>query len=258
MTLKKRYRPYFLSLIIISALVLLISARGELSKDLNPATANISILFDHKIGTKHFSPDSSYTNDFGETFTVNRFKYYISHIQWKNQTTGKTYIVPDSYYLIDESEPVSKQIDLKIPQGTYTSVSFIVGVDSLKNVSGAQDGVLDPINGMFWTWQTGYIMAKLEGTSPVSKLPRKRFEFHIGGFKGAYNVLHPVTIPLKDPVMVKAGKPDSLYISVDINKWFSGKHQLPLSANTAVMTPGKLAQQYAENYFTMFSAGSKR
>ncbi|WP_316930094.1 MbnP family protein, partial [Hymenobacter sp. IS2118] len=49
--------------------------------------------------------------------------------------------------------PASQLLALKdIPVGDYQSVSFTVGVDSARNVAGAQTGALDPNNGMFWTW----------------------------------------------------------------------------------------------------------
>ncbi len=258
MIIKNRYQPYFLSITLLSALALLLTQK-EVSDLPDKKTAAVSLIFNHRIGSGTFSPDSVYVNDFGETFTVNRFKYYISNIQWRERNSGKIYSSPQGYFLVDEAEPLSKKIEMKIPPGNYTSVSFIVGVDSLKNVSGAQDGALDPINGMFWTWQTGYIMAKLEGTSPVSKLPRKMFEFHIGGFKGPYNVLKPVEISIPgEHSAIQENKINTVHISVDINKWFNGKHPLPLSQHTACMTPGKLAFQYAENYLTMFSADTQK
>lgn len=224
------------------------------NKDAGENDYNISIQFIHKAGLSELSLDSNYVNDHGETFSINRFKYYISNIEWHNREKDQHYKVKGGYFLIDEAEPMSKQIEMKIPAGRYTSVSFIVGVDSLKNVSGAQDGALDPINGMFWTWQTGYIMAKLEGTSPASTLPRKMIEFHIGGFKGPNNVLAPIEVKFPDEVVVtNRDHPASAGINVDIKKWFSGKHSLPIVRYPACTFAGKLAKQYAENYQSMFS-----
>jgi len=47
---------------------------------------------------------------------------------------------------------------------------------------------------MFWTWNSGYIMAKLEGTSPVSSQPNNKFEYHIGGFREPVNVVSKVRV----------------------------------------------------------------
>ncbi|MET0462554.1 MAG: MbnP family protein [Chitinophagaceae bacterium] len=256
---RSRYYPYFLSVTFFSVVTMLLAASGPRDARTNPANAAVSLEFIHKVGSKELFTDSSYQNNFGESYTISRFRYYISNIQWHNHHTGSLYKMPPRSFLIDEAVPESKQIALVIPPGQYTSLSFLIGVDSLKNVSGAQDGTLDPINGMFWTWQTGYIMAKLEGSSPVSSLPRKMFEFHIGGFKGPYNVVRRVEIPLKKNLLIsKEKKQAPISIVVDINKWFDGKHPLPLSAYTACMTPGKLSLQYAENYFTMFSTEDPR
>jgi hypothetical protein len=256
MAFKNRYHPSILSIAFISALIALVSEPTLTDKVDGAASTIVSLEFQHKVGSRELSIDSSYKNDFEETYTISRFRYYISNLQWHNQNTGKLYKMPADYFLIDEAEPLSKQIELKIPAGQYTSVSFLIGVDSLKNVSGAQDGALDPINGMFWTWQTGYIMAKLEGSSPVSTLPRKMFEFHIGGFRGAYNVVQRIEIPLQQNTSFSNEiKQLPIVINVDVNKWFNGKHPMPLSSHAVCMTPGKLSFQYAENYMTMFSAG---
>ncbi|MDB9743990.1 hypothetical protein OAA91_00520 [Fibrobacterales bacterium] len=37
---------------------------------------------------------------------------------------------------------------------------------------------------MYWTWNSGHIYFKLEGTSKVSTSPGKRVEYHLGGFRG--------------------------------------------------------------------------
>jgi len=59
----------------------------------------------------------------------------------------------------------------------------LIGTDSITNVSGALDGDLDPIKGMYWAWNSGCINFKLEGTRVISgkKTP---FEYHIGGYNG--------------------------------------------------------------------------
>lgn len=71
----------------------------------------------------------------------------------------------------------------------YDSITFLIGVDSLHNVSGAQTGALDPVNDMFWTWNSGYVMAKLEGNSSSSPQMNQKFEYHIGGYSGKHNVV---------------------------------------------------------------------
>lgn len=102
------------------------------------------------------------------------------------QTTDKKNIPElNSYHLINEEGTASKSFSFFVMPTQYNSLSFLIGVDSLKNVSGAQTGGLDPLNGMFWTWNTGYIMFKMEGNSPSSSVVNNKIEYHIGGFSGA-------------------------------------------------------------------------
>ena len=72
---------------------------------------------------------------------------------------------------------------LKLPPDlTYDQLAFDIGIDSITNVSGAMGGDLDPTKGMYWTWQSGYINFKLEGTSPDCPARKNEFQFHLGGY----------------------------------------------------------------------------
>ena len=67
------------------------------------------------------------------------FKYYVSNFIF-NKEDGSSYTVPkDScYFLIDESEAASQTVEFNnVPAGKYVSVSFTIGVDSLKSTAPA-------------------------------------------------------------------------------------------------------------------------
>ena len=147
-------------------------------------------------------------------------------------------------------------ISLQLPAGQYNKISFLLGVDSLKNVSGIQTGALDPLKDMFWTWKSGYVMAKLEGRSSASTLPHHMFEYHIGGFSGANNVLGRVGLPLPAVMNIVPGKKVRVAIAADIDKWFSGVHQLSIAAYPACTVEGQLAKRFSENYLQMFTIQS--
>lgn len=57
----------------------------------------------------------------------------------------------NEYFLIDASDAGSTTIALQALPGKYDQVAFTIGVDSIRNISGAQTGALDPGKGMFWT-----------------------------------------------------------------------------------------------------------
>ncbi|MFI5186873.1 MAG: MbnP family protein [Chitinophagales bacterium] len=221
-----------------------------------PFTSHIFLQFNTVVGPRQFFLGSTYINSFGESFSISKFKYYVSNIEFGNPVSGAKEFIPGSYYLINESDSVSRKISIDITGSSYTTVSFLLGVDSLKNVSGAQGGALDPVNDMFWTWNTGYVMAKLEGNSPFSRQIHHAIEYHVGGFKGENSVLQKIdlVIPAENSLPVKRNL--KMIIDVDLIQWFKGMHDLPISGNAACTSPGQLAKQFSENYRAMFKVQS--
>lgn len=237
-----------------SAILSLITAFCFISSPANSQQSyNVQIHFHHFVGEQSLQLDSIYQNKLNESFSVRKFRYYISNIRFYDTLKNLNYLAKNKYFLVDENNPESKIIALNIPAGSYQKISFLIGVDSIRNVSGAQTGALDPLNDMFWTWRSGYVMAKLEGTSPVSTLPRRMFEYHIGGFSGANNVLRSTDLHLSLGIGIKGNKSTVINISVDLNAWFSAVHHLPITNSPACTAPGDQARKYAENSAQMFS-----
>ncbi len=197
--------------------------------------------------------DSTYTNSFGEDYTINKFRYYISNINFQTESIKSE--TNKSIYLIDQAKDESKTISFSIPSGEYSYLNFQIGVDSIYNVSGAQTGPLDPTKDMFWTWNTGYVMAKLEGISPASNVVNGKYEFHIGGFSGKNNVLKTVNLPFPQnkPVLFAAGKTTEIIITADVNAWFQNPHDMKIAEKPAINSPGKFAVTMSENYADMFT-----
>jgi hypothetical protein len=194
----------------------------------------------------------NYTNPFGEQYTISKFKYYLSAVS----VTGTPVNGNGRYYLIDESNPASLSFSFEAPVNTYNAVSFLIGVDSTRNVSGAQTGALDPLNDMFWTWNSGYIMAKMEGNSPQSTVVNNKVEYHIGGFSGANSALIYKGFVLAGPpatnVAVREGKTSEIFMEADFDKWWQGAVNLKIADNPVVMTPGPLSKNISLNYSSMF------
>jgi hypothetical protein len=213
------------------------------------APATFSLHFRHVAGTQELQLfTTSYTNRFGEPFTVNRFKYYLSHISVIDAVNQK-HPLSDKIYLIDEADSLSKHLNFPAPVVAARYLCFTIGVDSIYNVSGVQSGDLDPYKGMFWTWNSGYIFAKLEGKSDSSHAPAHYFTWDIGGFKQPYPAYRTITLPLALPASTSA----SCTILADVLKWFDGASPLSIAQQPQCHQPGKLALQLADNYATMFS-----
>lgn len=194
----------------------------------------------------------TYQNAFGEDFTVSTFKYYIHDIELVNLDSGRSSGAIDKYFLVDLADTNSAKLELDVPSYKYNYIAFTLGVDSALNVSGAQTDALDPARGMFWTWTTGYIMAKLEGTSPVSTAPANSFMYHIGGFTQAESVIKKIILPLGEEVDMQSGKTTEIQVTADAYAWFNDPHDIRISDHAGVMEAGTLAQQIADNYAKMF------
>ncbi|WP_276133481.1 MbnP family protein [Polluticoccus soli] len=195
---------------------------------------------------------TTYTNSANEQFTVSIFNYYISNVRLI-AATGNDYVEKESYHLVKEGINGSRHFHLEdVPQGDYKAISFVIGVDSAKNVSGAQAGALDASNGMFWDWNTGYIMAKMEGSSNASTTSTKTFKYHTGGFKGENNVLRTVQLDFPVPISVKGEMSGDVAIKADLLKWF-GPETISIATVNTVMMPGADAVKLANNYSKMFS-----
>jgi hypothetical protein len=197
----------------------------------------------------------TFANPHGEPLEVTAFKYYLSNFSLKT-LSGTEVVLHPEYFLVDEGLASSKNFFVYVPEGTYESMRMLIGVDSIRNVSGIQSGALDPSNGMFWSWNTGYIFAKLEGKSSVSTAPLQNVTYHIGGFKQAESSLQFVTLFFPTPLQVKQGGSAAINLSANIDTWFNAVNQIKIAEAPFIMNPGNLAQSISENYANMFTVVS--
>lgn len=221
-------------------------------------TGTVTVTFTNVIkGSPVGLNSTEHSNVFGETYKISKLKYYVSnvstHFSGVNNAAEK-----ESYHLIDESKPASLTFSFAAKVNKYNTLQFMLGVDSLRNVSGAQTGALDPLNDMFWTWNSGYIMAKMEGTSPQSTQVNNNVEYHIGGFSGINNVLKYITLamPSSTIIDIREGKNTTVIIEADFNKWWQNPNDLKIADNAVCVSPGALAKKVADNYSKMFTIKS--
>src|SRR5690349_15893494 len=127
-----------------------------------PQPAAPELVFDFAAvvqGQGKLIKDSVYDNHVGDKFSAGVFKYYISNISLV-RADHLVFTEPESYHLISHFEGKERFTVKNIPKGDYVAVRFTIGVDSARNVSGAQTGDLDVSNNMFWDWDTGYLFYK--------------------------------------------------------------------------------------------------
>ena len=224
------------------------------SKKTTANTGIVKISFVNTVKGKPLELNTgNYINPFGETYSVSKFKYYIGHVALVG-AQGIAY-EDENFHLIDESKPDALHFSFTIGAGNYNSLNFMLGVDSLHNVSGAQSGALDPLNDMFWTWNSGYVMAKIEGHSLQSKIVNNKLEYHIGGFMGENNVLKNISLnfPSGKILNIQQGKTSEIIIEADIDTWWQQPNDIKIAEHAVCSTPGALAKKIADNYAQMFS-----
>lgn len=193
-----------------------------------------SLFFDiqFKWKSERLELNKSYISN-NDTLQVNLVKFYISGIEI-NYSDGTTFIEKESYHLINVEDfnpfSISKKENKEI-----SKISFNIGIDSTASVSGALSGALDLQNGMYWTWQSGYINMKIEGKSNSCKTRKNAFQFHIGGYLKPNYALRKINII--------CNKKNQIDLVMDLSKLFE---EIQLSQTNSIMIPGKEAMKIAD------------
>lgn len=219
-------------------------------------TGSVKMEFQNYVGDKpmELSGLSNYENENGDDFKVTLFKYYVSNVVLVNKDGTTIFVEPESYHLINQDDNTSLSFELSsVPAGTYSSVRLMFGVDSLHNVSGAQTGALDPANGMFWTWSTGYIMAKMEGTSSKVGSSGGALSFHLGGFSGTYKAIKTLELAFPKDMEVTESNQSGITIKADVLAWFKSPNLIDFSVLNSIGSIDETSGKMSDNAHNMFS-----
>lgn len=188
---------------------------------------------------------------YGENEIVQGKKIFLEKDYWITFTKLKFYVgnpvcfekgrvinnVQNRYDLVDFSDSTALVVDFSLPS-TTDSLCISIGTDSLTNVSGLYDGALDPLNGMYWAWNSGYINVKIEGASSFVSNDDHKFEFHIGGYMSPYTTVRQICITPYS---------QNIHLNIDVSKVVKSN----LLVDTPLITiPGMNASSFA-NAFKM-------
>ena len=218
---------------------------------------SVKVTFSNKVGNEDLLLNNGhYMNANSDSFTVSKFKYYITNVVLK-KSDGTSYVARESYHLIDSNKGNKYTIVLdSVPVGNYNAINFILGVDSLRNTSGAQTGALDPSYGMFWSWNQGYIFLMMEGNSPNSAAFNNTLIFHLGGFTQPYNCIRKINPTFGTSDLISSdGKTSTVEIKTDLLKMFESPSLIKF-VQTSEGMGGAVAYTIANNCVNMFSVTS--
>ncbi len=195
---------------------------------------SLSLKINTKWNGKNLNLNSSYISKQKDTIKITQLKFYISDFQVKYD--DNTMFSDKNSHLIDFEKPNTSILNItKNYKKKIKSITFFVGLDSLASVSGALSGDLDPSNGMYWAWQSGYINMKIEGTSSSCKTRKNSFYFHIGGYLKPFKSLQKIEIPVNKIQ-------NQINLTIDLEQFFS---KINLKEINSVMIPGNKAMELA-------------
>lgn len=168
-----------------------------------------------------------------EKIVFKTVKFYISNPELVN---GNQVICsdPKPFHLLDLEFPESLSWNLPCAKTGFSAFRFGFGIDSLTNVSGAFGDDLDPVNGMYWAWQSGYINCKLEGYASFSTARDHVFEYHLGGYSGIQKAYQTVVFPV--------GKTNQLTVLLDLEAFI---RQVDMQHLSHLMSPSETAAKLA-------------
>lgn len=207
-------------------------------------TRTLALAIKPVFGHQEFHLNSSYVTPNSDTIKINTAKLYLADFTIIFQN-GTVYREPASYHLLNLEQSSSLKWEFSnVPSGKIASITFTIGLDSATSCSGALSGDLDPMYGMYWAWNSGYINAKLEGQSSACPTRNHEFQFHIGGYKAKEATIQTVHLDTKKNII------KTLDIVMDLQAWFN---QVDLSKENTILMPGPAAMNMAKRYKQMFS-----
>lgn len=218
-----------------------------------PTFGTMTVEFEHVYGGDAFVvPSATFVNGSGESVSFNKFNYYVTNLKL-TKADGSVWSEEESYHLVKVGANASVEIDIEnVPSGDYKAIEFTIGVDSLRNVSGAQTGALSPAEQMFWSWNSGYIFLKAEGQETGGQA----FTYHIGGFRNSNGTNALQTLNFAFGTQTATVSPNAtpvLHHVVDVAEFFDGHQALSVLNSPTVVMPGAMAVMISENYHHMFS-----
>lgn len=177
-------------------------------------SANIS--FSYKIDSNPLVYDTlRYQNAAGNKYSITRLFYYISSISFYKSDNSS--ITLDKVIYMDAAAPNQILHLDAIPEGSYSYISFCIGVSPSHNIT---DSLPATYENLFMAWPPdmggGYHFMKLEGHYLDAQQVERGFTMHLG--TNAALVQHnkiPITLT------VTKNQTASFSLQMNISEWFT-------------------------------------
>ncbi len=210
-------KKLFLLLILFFSFCFLLGQKSALH--IKPIFCDDSLAF----GKKYYLKQTD------DSIIIHTLKIYISDV-YLIDNHKKTAIKP-KHFLINSDDINTFSIPLSDKKSNYTQLSLLMGTDEKTNISGNMKDALDPIHGMYWVWQSGYINIKIEG---FSKNLNEDFTYHLGGYQAPFATSKNITTEITGKIPSMKINISDFLLSVEYMK------------NPTLMLPGKNAVTFSD------------
>ena len=212
----------------------------EDAEDIIPelTTTSINFNFTHQVSGSALNPNNiQYTNASGNEYSVINCRYIVS--DFRLYTNGKATLIDDEHYVdIADANTFSYTPSEKIEFGVYDSITFVFGLDTLKNISGTY--VNPPLSDMAWpsTMGGGYHYMQLEGYYEDGS-SNSNYAVHMGASGG-----NPyfVSVSLTQSSFIANNAGVNVTIEMDINQWFTSPNDYDFNTFGAAIMGNQTAQ----------------
>ncbi len=218
-------------------------------------TGTVTIQLDHTVAGVPVEFDQiKYASPAGHTYSVVNLKYYISEIRLTDKNGFN--VSRGNINLYDIQNPSSSLIELTdIPDGDYTHLSFVFGLNEIVNVDGGLVNTVDNIN-MEWPipGDQGYHYMKFEGRyDSLNTGTIRSFNIHTGATKGNQNYLE-ITLPITS--LNLRDNDWTINLQIDLNEWLQNPTIFDFVGQELIMMNQAAQEIIKANGSTVFSIAS--
>lgn len=156
-----------------------------------------------------------------DSIVINQLKFYLGTNE-------------ESVHLFDLEDP---NTNVLLGNNITDTFTVFVGMDSTLNTLDRLDGPFDPLLGMYWAWNTGYIQLKISGImwNAGVQIP---FDYHIGGYR------QPFATNAQIRTVIRNGE-----LTINLNEFIDA---LPIKNQPKIMLPGPMAHDLFKKFVNCF------
>jgi hypothetical protein len=236
-------------------LILIIAVIGISSCHKNSSQGSLKLQINPMFGSKQMRLDSTYQSPDGKYYYFSDMQFFMSHIKFIRADGSSVEVSPLIYVGLDDTANTMPVFTLNNPIGSFVSIQFSIGVDSIQDTVSPSTDPSNPQasnNNMNWGTQLQYVFVKLEGSGDTVNPPLQSIGYHVG------TQPYYKTVVLTKSFSTSESSQTTLILNADLQKLFWGSsgainvlNQSQVLTNTT--TNPALAAQFITDFTTIFS-----